>query len=82
MMLVAIHDWRREGIVAGCPSNDEVSLLASKPSLSSVFTGLYDSVRFCILLPNILMVQTKRDCKKEETWKKNDNKAHGGTEEQ
>jgi hypothetical protein len=59
MMLVAIHDWRRPGHLVGCPSSEEVSLFASKPSLSSDFTGLYDSVRFCVLMPNILMVQMK-----------------------
>jgi hypothetical protein len=76
MMLVAIHDWRRAGNLVECPSSEEVSLLASKPSLSSDFTGLYDSVRFCILMPNILMVQMKRKCKKEKSWGENDDKAH------
>jgi hypothetical protein len=33
-------------------------------------------------MPNILVVQTKRDCKEEKTWEQNDNKAHGGTEGQ
>jgi hypothetical protein len=56
MMVVAIHGWRRAGNLVGCPSSDEISLFASKPSLSSDFTGLYDSVRFCVLMPNILMV--------------------------
>src|SRR5690242_419088 len=62
-ILVATHDWRRLGILVGSPSTDEVSLCASKPSLSSDFTGLYDS-RFCVL-PNILMVQTTRGCMKD-----------------
>jgi len=80
MMVVAIHDWRRAGNLVGCPSSDEVSLFASKPSLSSDFTGLYDSVRFCALMPNILMVQMKRRCKKEKSWEKDDDKTHGYAE--
>lgn len=79
-MLVATHDWRRLGILVGSPSTDEVSLCASKPSLSSDFTGLYDS-RFCVL-PNILMAQMTRGCKKDNGWEKNDDEEHGGTEEQ
>ena len=75
-ILVAIHDWRRAGTLVGCPSRDEVSLFASKPSLSSDFTGLYDSVRFCVLMPNILMVQMKGKCKNEKGWEKDDDKPH------
>jgi hypothetical protein len=80
MTVVAIHDWRRAGNLVGCPSSDEVSLFASKPSLSSDFTGLYDSVRFCVLMPNILMVQMKRKCEKEKSWEKDDDKTHGYAE--
>lgn len=82
MMLVAIHDFRRDGVFVVWPSSDEVSLFARKLSDSSVFTGLYDSVRLCVLMPNILMVQTKGYCKNEETWEENGNKAHGGTQQQ
>lgn len=78
MILVAIHDERREGIRVGCPSSDEVSLFASKPSLSSDLTGLYDSVRFwdLDLDPNMLMIQDDGDYKTEKTWEKDDDKAH------
>ena len=54
MILVAIHEGRRYEFFMRCPSNDDVSLFASKPSLSSVLTGLYESVRFFVLMPNIL----------------------------
>jgi hypothetical protein len=33
-------------------------------------------------MPNILMVQAKRNCKEEKTWEQNNDKAHGGTEGQ
>lgn len=80
IILVTIHDWRRAGILVVCPSSEEVSLFASNPSLSSDFTGLYDSVRFCVLMPNILMLQLKRKREKENSWKKDKNTAHEGAE--
>lgn len=56
MILVAIHDRRCDGVFVGCPSSDDVSLFDKKLSDSSVFTGLYVSVRFWALIPNILIV--------------------------
>lgn len=60
MMLVPVHDGRRDEAFVACPSSEEVSLPERRPSLSSVFTGLYDSVRFFVFTPNILNMARKR----------------------
>lgn len=53
IMLVPIHDGCRGEVCVGCPSSEGVSLFESNPSQSSVFTGLYDSSRFFVLMPNM-----------------------------